>query len=72
MALLTADFDFADIRVYPPGAYHGLVVLDRPEDARIADVLEMIDRFLAWCRTAGSIAGKLIIVDQRRIRWRGG
>ena len=34
LVILSADFDFADIRSYPPSRYHGIVVIDRPEDRR--------------------------------------
>ncbi len=30
LVLASADFDFADIRVYPPLEYTGIVVIDRP------------------------------------------
>jgi predicted nuclease of predicted toxin-antitoxin system len=47
MALISGDFDFADIRIYSPSSYFGLVIIDRPEDATIAEVLELMERFFA-------------------------
>ncbi len=69
-ALVTADFDFADIRVYPPEAYHGIVVIDRPVDSSIAEVMALVDRFLDSPGILSALTGRLIIVDARRIRVR--
>lgn len=72
VALISADFDFADIRIYPPAAYLGLVVIDRPEDATITQVLELIERLLNEPDIISALPGKLVIVDHRRIRVRAG
>jgi predicted nuclease of predicted toxin-antitoxin system len=47
LILISADFDFADIRTYPPAEYFGLIVIDRPEDASIAEVLQLLERVLS-------------------------
>jgi predicted nuclease of predicted toxin-antitoxin system len=39
LALVTRDFDFADIRNYPPAQYAGLLVLELPDDAMATFVL---------------------------------
>ncbi len=70
MALVSADFDFADIRNYPPSNYLGLVVIDRPEGATVADVTRLVERFLSRNELVVNLAGRLIVVDQRRIRIR--
>ena len=44
--LLTLDLDFADIRAYPPGEYHGIVVL-RPSEVDRPRVLRLIGRLIA-------------------------
>ena len=36
LCLLTGDFDFADIRNYPPHLYAGIVVLTIPRNATVA------------------------------------
>ena len=46
LVILTADFDFADIRVYPPGEYHGIVVIERPENATVRQTRMIVDRVL--------------------------
>ena len=33
IVLITRDFDFADIRNYPPNKYSGIIVLDLPDDS---------------------------------------
>ncbi len=37
--LITGDFDFADIRNYPPGEYSGIVVMSLPRRATAAFIL---------------------------------
>jgi predicted nuclease of predicted toxin-antitoxin system len=32
-AIATRDFDFADVRVYPPNQYAGIIVIDLPTTA---------------------------------------
>ena len=39
LAINTRDDDFSDIRNYPPEDYHGVVVLDLPDD----NVQEVVD-----------------------------
>jgi len=69
-ALLTADFDFGDIRDYPPQDYHGIVVIDRPENAKIAEVIELVAWLFAAAAVIAALPGRLAIVDRRRIRLR--
>jgi predicted nuclease of predicted toxin-antitoxin system len=69
-ALLTADFDFADIRHYSPQDYHGIAVIHRPENAKIAEVLELVERLFAEAEVVAALPGRLAIVDRRRIRLR--
>ena len=69
-ALITGDFDFADIRIYPPEKYHGIAVIERPENATVAQVLQMVSRLLSDPRILGALPGRLAIVDRYRIRLR--
>src|ERR1700722_11557183 len=66
-AIITADFDFADIRMYPPGEYAGIVVIHRHHNAKVADVLRIIERFLAEPRILDALVGRLAVVDRSRI-----
>ena len=70
MALMSADFDFGDIRVYPPSSYFGLVIIDRPENATVPDVVKLVDRLLSHGEILSKLVGRLIIVDSHRIRIR--
>ncbi len=47
LAIVTRDFDFADIRNYPPSQYAGLLVLALPEDAVATFVVRVLESFLA-------------------------
>ena len=66
--LVTLDMDFADIRVYPPQDYPGLLVfrLSRHGPGR---VLEVAARFLETLPET-SIQGQLWIVEDLRVRIR--
>src|SRR4051794_1141498 len=61
LPLISADFDFADIRVYPPSDYLGLVIIDRPEDSTVAEVLTLIERFLEHRELVANLTGRLVI-----------
>ena len=68
-AMVTLDTHFADIRTYPPENYAGLIVLrlarqDKPH------VLEVMRRMLTLF-SSEPLAGKLWIVDEKRVRVRG-
>jgi predicted nuclease of predicted toxin-antitoxin system len=68
--LITRDFDFSDIRNYPPGDYAGIVVLKLTDDAtaaRLVDVLEMFARREDWL---ARLPGRLAIVEGWRVRFR--
>jgi len=70
IALISGDFDFADIRVYPPQDYFGLVIIDRPEHPTVAQVLAMVERLLTHHNLLANLVGRLIIVDEWHIRVR--
>jgi hypothetical protein len=43
LAIVTRDFDFADIRNYPPADYQGLVVLELPDDAVATEIVTLLE-----------------------------
>ena len=45
-AMITRDFDFADIRHHPPAEYEGILVLHLPEDATAPFIIKLLDKFL--------------------------
>jgi predicted nuclease of predicted toxin-antitoxin system len=69
-ALITRDFDFADIRNYPPSDYSGIVVLDLPNHATAAQVLQALDTFVRTKGWLDLLSGRLAIVESWRVRFR--
>src|SRR5437764_5513888 len=67
-AVLTLDLDFADIRVYPPKDYAGIVVL-RPSVQTITKVRRLIGQVVALLGSE-PLPGNLWIVDEGQIRIR--
>lgn len=68
-ALVTLDLDFADIRLYPPGAFSGFVVLraavqDKPH------LISMFRRVLPLL-SREPLEGWLWLIDERGVRFRG-
>jgi predicted nuclease of predicted toxin-antitoxin system len=68
-AIVTLNLDFADIRLYPPAAYAGILVfrLARLDKPRILSALGRLIPVL----DQEPLAGKLWIVDESRVRIRG-
>jgi predicted nuclease of predicted toxin-antitoxin system len=70
--LITGDYDFADIRNYPPDQYAGIVVLNLPRNVTSAYVCWLLDSFLEQESLVGQLPGRLAIVEPGRVRLRGG
>jgi hypothetical protein len=68
--ITTRDFDFADIRNYPPSDYDGLIVLDLPEDALSRDVCSLLSTFLRRTDIESVMPQRLAIVRVDRVRFR--
>lgn len=68
--LITGDYDFADVRTYPPRQYDGLVVLTLPNNAGAAYIERLVREFLDRLPELGPLTGKLLIVEPGRIRVR--
>jgi len=66
--LVTLDLGFADIRMYPPAQYPGLIVL-RPAAQDKPSVLALANRLVMALRNR-AMNHELRIVDDRRIRIR--
>lgn len=67
-AIVTLDVGFADIRLYPPQDYPGIVVLRLPRQDK-AFVLGICERLVRPLATE-ALAGRLWIVEANRIRVR--
>ncbi len=70
LCLVTGDFDFSDIRNYPPGNYAGIVVLQLPRTATAPYIINLLESFLQKVELVVKMHGKLAIVEAGRIRIR--
>lgn len=70
LSLITRDFDFADVRNYPPSLYEGIVVLKLREDSTAPDVLKVLFSFLKREDWLTHLRGRLAIVESWRVRFR--
>jgi predicted nuclease of predicted toxin-antitoxin system len=68
MALFTLDKGIADIRVYPPEDYAGIVLFRPPTEGR-GEVHRFVRRHLSEILKQ-SLSGRLAIVSERHIRIR--
>jgi predicted nuclease of predicted toxin-antitoxin system len=67
-APITLDTDFADIRLYPPAEYPGLIVLRLRSQAK-PHVLEIVNHLTRLFQRE-VVAGRLWIVEEERVRIR--
>lgn len=72
LCLVTGDFDFSDIRNYPPAQYTGLIVLSIPRDATALVIINLLEGFLKQDKLVSELSGKLAIIEPGRIRIRKG
>jgi predicted nuclease of predicted toxin-antitoxin system len=70
LVLVTRDFDFADIRNYPPSFYQGIVVLKLQDDATAKQVAQLLASFAEREDWLQHLAGRLSIVETWRVRFR--
>jgi predicted nuclease of predicted toxin-antitoxin system len=70
LCLLTVDFDFGDIRNYPPGKYHGIVVLELATHQDAPAILRLLEAFLGQDHILERLPGRLAVVSSRQIRLR--
>jgi predicted nuclease of predicted toxin-antitoxin system len=68
--LVTRDFDFADIRNYPPADYPGIVVLDLQNQATAAQVVKGLESFVSNKDWLELLPGRLAVVEPTRVRFR--
>jgi len=62
LILITRDFDFADIRNYPPQNYAGIIVLELPDDATASQVNQTLQSFVGKPELLARLTGRLAIV----------
>jgi len=68
--LLTADFDFADLRDFVPRDYTGIVIFALPRWHTMLLIEVLVAEFLAQLDDQRPLEGKLLIVEPGRIRVR--
>jgi predicted nuclease of predicted toxin-antitoxin system len=68
--LITADKGFGDIRLYPPGTHHGVLLL-RPDEEGIRPVIELLQKVLDSYRL-DELVKTTTVVNPRGIRLRRG
>ena len=68
--LITRDFDFADIRNYPPANYAGIVVLQLSDDSTAPHVVKLLETFVRQEDWLDRLRGRLAIVELGRVRFR--
>lgn len=66
--LVTADKEFADLRLYPPGTHAG-VILMRSDEEGIEDYLQLSGTAIERL-DLGEIAGAIVVVSKRGVRIR--
>jgi predicted nuclease of predicted toxin-antitoxin system len=69
-ALITRDFDFADIRNYPPADFPGILVLKLPDDAPATLVCRVLEAFVRSDEWLARLSVRLVIVETWRVRFR--
>ena len=70
LCLMTGDYDFANIRNYPPEQYAGIVVLFLPRTATASYITQLVDQFLTSEDLLPLLPGQLAIVEPGRVRLR--
>ena len=70
LTLVTRDFDFSDIRNYPPAQHAGIVVLQLPDDAVAAQIVRVLEAFVMQPELLAPLPGRLAIVESWRVRFR--
>lgn len=68
--LITGDFDFADLRIFDPRRYAGIVVLTLPRGADTSYVEELLRKFFGRLEELLPLEGHLFVVSRDRIRVR--
>ena len=70
LCILTGDWGFSDIRVYPPSQYNGIVVVGLPVHATKSTIELAIRGLLDRPDIIALLPGRLAIVEKNRMRLR--
>ncbi len=72
LVITTRDWGFADIRIYPPADYAGIIVLCLPDTATASLIADVFGAVLDNVEVMRSLPGSLVIAEAGRIRLRRG
>jgi predicted nuclease of predicted toxin-antitoxin system len=70
LCLLTGDWGFSDIRIYPPERYAGIVVIGLPAHSTGRMILRALQFLLDHPDLIALLPGRLAIVEKNRVRLR--
>lgn len=70
LCIITGDFGFANIHVYPPSEYAGIIVLSLPRNATSKYINSLAAGLLTQADLLTQLPGKLAIVEAGRVRLR--
>ena len=68
--IVTGDYDFADVREFPPRQFPGIVVLTLPNNTASNYITRVLTYFFEQLPQLVPLEGKLLIVEIGRIRVR--
>jgi len=67
--IVTADLDFADVRVYPPGTHAGIIVFRLPDHFKTAEINRVLEMAVPQLEQA-DVNRTLVIIEAGTIRIR--
>ena len=70
LCILSGDWGFSDIRIYPPDRYSGFVVIGLPAHSTRPIILAAVRHLLERPDLVAFVPGRLAIVEKNRIRLR--
>jgi predicted nuclease of predicted toxin-antitoxin system len=70
LCILTGDWGFSDIRIYPPPNYAGIVVIGLPVHSTGAMILGTLRLLLEDANLISLLPRRLAIVEKNRVRLR--
>lgn len=70
LIILTRDYDFADVRAYPPRDFSGIVVLQVPDTGTASMICALVRDLMLRDDIIAQLAGHLAIVEFGRVRLR--
>jgi predicted nuclease of predicted toxin-antitoxin system len=70
LTLITREWDFGDVRNYPPQDYQGIVVIDLPSETIARTIIRVIENFVRQAEMIRRLPGHLAIVEAGSVRFR--